>query len=62
MQTLDIIDTLIGGPFGPFIYHIRLGRNSIYSGLPFIVAAGMFLLVFGSVEICKVAVIGNVEP
>ena len=61
MQTLDIIGTLIGGPLWPFIYQVGLGIGGIYIGLPFIVAAGMFLAVFGTVEVCRgVIPIGNV--
>ena len=59
MQTLDIIGTLIGGPLWPFIYHVGLGMGGVYTGLPFIVAAGMFLLVFGTIEVCRAAVSGQ---
>jgi len=59
MGTLDIIGTLIGGPLWPAIYHVGLGIGELYTGLPFIVAAAMFVLVFGTVEITRVS-FGNV--
>lgn len=56
MGTLDIIGTLIGGPLWPAIYHVGLGIGGLYIGLPFIVAAAMFALVFGTVEVSKVSI------
>ncbi|KAK6081575.1 ATP synthase F0 [Seiridium cupressi] len=60
MGTLDIIGTLIGGPLWPAIYHVGLGLGGLYVGLPFIVAAAMFALVFASVEVTRVS-IGTIE-
>lgn len=60
MGTLDIIGTLIGGPLWPAIYHVGLRMGGLYIGLPFLVAAALFALVFASVEVTRVS-FGNIE-
>jgi predicted membrane-bound spermidine synthase len=56
MGTLDIMGTLIGGPLWPAVYHVGLGIGGLYIGLPFIVAAAIFALVFGTVQASKASI------
>ena len=56
MSMVDIVGSLIGALLWPAVYRLGLEAGGWWTGLPFAVAASMFVLVLSTLEISRLTV------